>query len=397
MLYTELHSRSAFSFLEGASLPEALVARAAAIGLPAMALLDRNGFYGSPRFHLSAQKSNFRAHVGTELAVIAQSSPANYPLLCATREGYQNLCRLLTKTKLRVPKHTESAARLDELEEYAGGLICLTGDEHGPLAQALEHGGVEAGRKLLAQLVPIFGPGNIYVELQRHFNRKQEARNQAAVELARELKLPILATNGVCYSTAVEREILDVFTCIKQKRQLATAGRLLCPNAERYIRTPQQMAQIFADLPEAIANTLELSSRLEFSLEKLGYEFPRYPVPGGGSQDEFLRAQTMQGARERYRPLTDRARDQLTKELNLIEKLGLAGYFLIVWDMIRFCRENDILVQGRGSAANSAVCYALGIAGVGAVGMELLLEQWLSEDRGEWPDIDLDLPSGDQR
>src|SRR5215471_13415608 len=177
-MYSELHARSAFSFLEGGSLPEALVARASAIGLPAMALLDRNGFYGSPRFHMSAQKSaqtsKFRAHVGTELAVIATTGPANYPLLCRTREGYQNLCRLLTKTKLRVPKHTESAASLDELEEHAAGLICLTGDEHGPLAQALEQGGSEAGRELLARLIPIFGAENIYVELQRHFNRKQE-------------------------------------------------------------------------------------------------------------------------------------------------------------------------------------------------------------------------------
>src|SRR5215472_4706794 len=397
MPYIEPHARSAFSFLEGGSLPEALVARAAAIGLPALALLDRNGFYGSPRFHMSAQKANLRAHVGAELTVIDKDIQAYYPLLCATRAGYQNLCRLLTKTKLRVPKHTESAARLDELEEHAAGLICLTGDEHGPLAKALEHGGTEAGRELLLRLISIFGAGNIYVELQRHFNRKQEARNQAAVELARELKLPLLATNGVCYATAVEREILDVFTCIKQKRQLATAGRLLCPNAERYIRTPQQMTQIFADLPEALANTLELSSRLEFSLEKLGYEFPRYPVPDGGSQDEFLHAQTMKGALERYQPLSDRARDQLAKELNLIEKLGLAGYFLIVWDMIRFCRENNILVQGRGSAANSAVCYALGITAVDPVSMELLFERFLSEERGEWPDIDLDLPSGDER
>jgi error-prone DNA polymerase len=217
------------------------------------------------------------------------------------------------------------------------------------------------------------------------------------VELARELKLPLLATNGVCYATAVEREILDVFTCIKHKRQLAIAGRLLCSNAERHIRTPQQMMQLFADLPEAVANTLELSSRLEFSLEKLGYEFPRYPVPDGGSQNEFLRAQAMQGARERYRPLSERARRQLEKELRLIEKLDLAGYFLIVWDMIRFCHEQGILVQGRGSAANSAVCYALGITAVDPVGMDLLFERFLSEERGEWPDIDLDLPSGDER
>jgi error-prone DNA polymerase len=405
-MFIELHSRSAFSFLEGGSLPEALVSTAAALGLPAMALLDRNGFYGSPRFHLSAQKAGIRAHVGAEITVTDENAvtddraivSANYPLLCATRAGYQNLCRLLTKTKLRVPKHTESSATLEELEEHANGLICLTGDEHGPLAQALEsRGGAEAGRKLLARLVSIFGPQNVYVELQRHFNRRQEARNQAALELARELKLPILATNGVCYATAAEREILDVFTCIKQKRQLANAGRLLCANAERHIRRPEQMARLFADLPEAIAHTVELSARLEFSLEKLGYEFPRYPVPDGGSQIEFLLAQTMQGARERYRPVSDRVRRQLEKELNLIGKLELAGYFLIVWDMIRFCHREGILVQGRGSAANSAVCYALGITAVDPVGMGLLFERFLSEERGEWPDIDLDLPSGDER
>ena len=362
-----------------------------------MALLDRNGFYGSPRFHMSAKRAGIRAHIGTEIAVADETGTANYPLLCVSRAGYQNLCRLLTRTKLRVPKHAESSAKIEELEEHAEGLICLTGDEHGPLAKALEHGGAESARQLLTQLVSVFGWGNVYVELQRHFDRNQEARNQAAVELARELKLPILATNGVCYATPAEREVLDVFTCIRHKRQLATAGRLLCANAERHIRSPRQMAQLFADLPEAIANTLELSARLEFSLEKLGYEFPRYPVPDGGRQIDFLRAQTLEGARERYRPLNQRVRRQLEKELNLIEKLDLAGYFLIVWDLIRFCRSQDILVQGRGSAANSAVCYSLGITAVDPVSMDLLFERFLSEERGEWPDIDLDLPSGDER
>jgi error-prone DNA polymerase len=409
-MYSELHARSAFSFLEGGSLPEALVSIASALGLPSMALLDRNGFYGSPRFHMSAQKARLRAHIGAEITIAAESTvasdsapndsarrSANYPLLCTSRAGYQNLCRLLTKTKLRVPKHAESAATLEELEEHAAGLICLTGDEHGPLARALENGGLKAGRELLARLISVFGGDNVYVELQRHFDRHQEARNQAAIELARELKLPLLATNGVCYATAAEREILDVFTCIKHKSRLSTAGRLLSANAECHIRTPEEMARLFADLPEAVANTQELSSRLEFSLEKLGYEFPRYPVPEGGSQTGFLRAQTMQGARERYRPLSDRACRQLEKELNLIEKLHLAGYFLIVWDMIRFCRTQGILVQGRGSAANSAVCYSLGITAVDPVGMDLLFERFLSEERGEWPDIDLDLPSGNER
>ncbi|HEX7288323.1 MAG TPA: error-prone DNA polymerase [Candidatus Angelobacter sp.] len=397
MQYVELHARSAFSFLEGGSVPEALTAVASGLNLPAMALLDRNGFYGSPRFHMSAKKAGMRAHVGTELTVADESGTSNYPLLCATRAGYQNLCRLITKTKLRVPKHAESVAKLNELEEHAAGIVCLTGDEHGPLAQALERGGADAARKLLDKLATIFGAKNVYVELQRHFDRKQEVRNQAALALARERKLPIIATNGVCYATAAEREVLDVFTCIKHKRQLDNSGRLLCRNAERHLRSPEQMARLFADLPEAIANTVELSGCLEFSLEKLGYEFPKYPVPDGGRQIDFLREQTMAGARERYRPLSDRALRQLEKELRLIEKLDLAGYFLIVWDIIRFCREQGILVQGRGSAANSAVCYSLGITAVDPVGMDLLFERFLSEERGEWPDIDLDLPSGDER
>ena len=403
MKYVELHTRSAFSFLEGASVPEALTNIGAAMNMPAMGLLDRNGFYGSPRFHMSAKKIGMKAHVGVEISVAEENAGAQenstvfYPLLCESQTGYQNLCRLLTKTKLRVPKHAASWATLEELEEHAAGTICLTGDESGPLARALEQGGIQAGRKLLEKLAVIFGPNNIYVELQRHLEREQEVRNHAAVELARELKLPIVATNGVCHATAADREILDVFTCIKNKRQLVTAGRLLCRNSERRLRTPEQMTRLFGDLPEAIANTVELSQRLEFSLENLGYQFPRYPVPDGGQEIDFLRAQTMKGAADRYKPVTEKVSRQMEKELALIGKLKLAGYFLIVWDIVRFCRENGILVQGRGSAANSAVCYSLGITAVDPIGMDLLFERFLSEERGEWPDIDLDLPSGDER
>jgi error-prone DNA polymerase len=396
-MYVELHSRSAFSFLEGASVPEALSLTAANLNIPAMALLDRNGFYGSPRFHMTARKTGIRAHVGTELSVRDGNTLSHYPLLCETQVGYQNLCRLLTKTKLRVPKHSDSSAMLAELEEHATGIVCLTGDEHGPLASALKHGGIEAGRELLTRLKEVFGRENLYVELQRHFQRDQEERNQCAIDLARELKLPVLATNGVCYATAADREVLDVFTAIKHKRKLETAGRLLTRNAERHIRTPEQMAKLFADLPEAISNTVELSSRLGFSLKDLGYKFPPYSVPEGQTMDSFLYARTWEGVRHRYRPVTPKVEHQIGRELALIEKLGLAGYFLIVWDIVRYCNQNGILVQGRGSAANSAVCYSLGVTAVDPIGMDLLFERFLSEERGEWPDIDLDLPSGDER
>jgi error-prone DNA polymerase len=427
-MYVELHARSAFSFLEGASVPEELVEVCATHQMPAMALLDRDGVYGAPRFHLAAKKLNLKAHIGAEITSLlpfcpktGEAAAPRVPLLCASREGYQNLCRLVTRMKLRAPKYpaalprrakaafddelvlgSQAIASLEDLTEYATGLICLTGGDEGPLAYALANGGLEAGRSTLAQLIAIYGRENVYVELQRHYTRAQEARNQAAIELAGSLGLPLLATQGAQYAKPEERQILDVFTCIRNHRSLDTADRLLARNSERYIKTPQEMLRLFADLPEATANTLELSSRLEFTLNDLGYQFPRYPVPEGETMDSFLRKRTMEGARDRYlRPgqseLWQRAQRQIERELVLIKKLDLAGYFLIVWDIVRFCREQGILVQGRGSAANSAVCYSLGITAVDPVGMDLLFERFLSEERGEWPDIDLDLPSGDQR
>jgi error-prone DNA polymerase len=394
MPYVELHARSAFTFLEGASLPETLAQVCAKQQMPAMALLDRNGVYGSPRFYTQASNAGIRAHVGAEITVAGYG---NVPVLVVSRKGYQNLCRLITRVKLRSPKQSSCPASLEEVQEYAEGLICLTGDERGPLALSLQRGGIEEARHCFARLVSAFGANNIYVELQRHRNRHQESRNQAGIDLARELHLPLLATNGVCYATKKERRVADVFTCIKNKCQLDTAGRLLSENSQRYLRSPEEMARLFLDVPDAIANTVELSSRLEFSLKNLGYQFPPYPVPDGETMDSFLRKRTWEGALSRYRPVTQRVQQQVERELALIAKLKLAGYFLIVWDMVRYCCGNNILVQGRGSAANSAVCYSLGITAVDPIGMDLLFERFLSEERGEWPDIDLDLPSGDDR
>ena len=441
-MYIELHSRSAFSFLEGASLPENLIARCAELKMPAMALLDRDGVYGAPRFHMAAKKVGLKAHIGAELHCdlqgprgdsrprlslapkaqisfpVARSSSSfarsdsrgrlsqqglyssRLPLLVSSRTGYQNLCRLITKMKLRAAKD-EGAVFEDELQEHAKGLICLTGGDDGPLAFALENGGLDEARISVERLIHIFGQQNVYVELQRHFHREQELRNRAAVEIARSLRLPILATNGVRYATARDRELADVFTALRNHCTLNTAGRQLARNSECHLESPQEMRALFADLPEAIANTVELSSRLEFTLEDLGYEFPKYPVPEGENMMSFLRERAREGFQSRYgsasADLQERARQQIERELTLIEKLKLPGYFLIVWDLVQFCREQNILVQGRGSAANSAVCYSLGITAVDPVGMELLFERFLSEERGEWPDIDLDLPSGDDR
>src|SRR5579864_3900303 len=429
-MYIELHARSAFSFLEGASLPEELAGVCAHLGMHAMALLDTDGVYGAPRFHLAMKKIGLRAHIGAEVAAnlfspqrhrdtekTNQQSKINnqklnssvtqclrgefrLPLLVSSRAGYQNLCRLITKMKLRAKKG-EGAVCADELQEHAHGLICLTGGAEGPLAAALQQGGLDEARRCVDQLIGIFGHGNVYVELQRHFQREEESRNRAAITIARSLNLPLLATNGVCYAIPQGRQLCDAFTAIRHHRTLSTAGRLLTRNAERFLKSPQEMQQLFADYPEAIANTRELSTRLEFTLSDLGYEFPRYPVPEGETMNSFLRERAWAGFRERYgrssHEMQAKARRQIEKELALIEKLKLAGYFLIVWDLVRYCREQNILVQGRGSAANSAVCYSLGITAVDAVSMELLFERFLSEERGEWPDIDLDLPSGDER
>lgn len=404
--YVELHASSAFSFLEGGSLPEALVQRAAELGLPAVALLDRNGLYGAPRFHLLAKENRIKAHIGAEILwhqeTLHQGEPPRLALLCASETGYQNLCQMVTRFKMREPAKGEGAARLSDLQEFAGGLVCMTGGTEGVLAAALARGGEREGRIEVEKLTRIFGANNVYVELQRHGQREEEQRNQAALAIAESLHLPVLATNGVRYATQPEREILDLFTCIRNGRSLDNAGQLLAMNSQRHLRSAARMGALFCDLPEAIANTSLLSSRLTFALDNLGYAFPAYQVPENHTMDSYLRERVTEGVARRYgttrnRKHMQRAKAQVEHELALITRLGFEGYFLIVWDIVRYCNEHDILVQGRGSAANSAVCYALGITAIDPIGMDLLFERFLSESRKEWPDIDLDLPSGEKR
>jgi len=390
-MYSELHCRSAFSFLEGACIPEAYAFEAARLGISNIALLDRDGVYGSPRFYLAMKRAGLNGHTGAE--VLCEDG-ARYPLLVRDKLGYQNLCQMITRAKMRTAKDKPAIVTFSELEEFSKGLICLSGDGDGPLALALRR---KQGRACLEKMTGIFGRGNIYIELQRHNIREEEVRNQAAVDLARGMMLPVVATNGPCYVQPNQREILDVFTCLHHKVTLATAGTLLTRNAERHLKPPEEIIGLFRDLPEAIANTVEISSQLKFKMNDLGYEFPKFPLPPGQTNIEFLRERVREGARFRYQAGYKRAQPQLEHELNLIGKLKLAGYFLIVWDIVNFCRDEGILVQGRGSAANSAVCYSLGITAVDPIAMELLFERFLSEERGECPDIDLDLPSGERR
>ncbi|MEO6237559.1 MAG: PHP domain-containing protein, partial [Vicinamibacterales bacterium] len=375
-MYIELHASSAFSFLDGASLPEALIERAAALGYPALALLDRDGVYGAPRFHLAAKKAGIKAIVGAELTIASGGSRTEgrgpgigprpsilaprssesifkLPVLIESQAGYRNLCRLLSMAKLRAPKG-EGALTLDEIDGHTSGLIAIGG-------RAMLSGARFGVGGLVDRLVGVFGRAGTYLEVQRHLLRDEESDNHALRDLAAAFHLPIVATNGVRFASPAERPLYDVLTCIRHRTTLARAGRRLSCNAERYLKTPAQMGKLFADLPEALTASGELADRLSYSMDNLGYRFPEYPVPDGESMASFLRQITQAGARDRYRPIEPRHTRQLERELDLIEKLDLAGYFLIVWDIVNFCRQERILVQGRGSAANSAVCYSLGI------------------------------------
>jgi error-prone DNA polymerase len=450
--YVELHARSAFSFLRGASDPEALVTAAQARELPALALLDRDGVSGAPRCFNAARDTGLRARVGAELTLADGSV---LPLLAATRTGYQNLCQLITEAKLTArpaavapfgdvarlvkgginpvrsdlppgspePGHASPLALADpdphvpdprdrkrpcfatweEVARHAEGLIALTGDEEGPVRRAWREAGPAAAATALRPLLAVFGRDRLYVEVQRQRRRGEERENTFLRDLAAAHDLPLLATGGVAYATRAAREVADVFTCLRDHTTLDAAGRRLSVNNRRHVKSPREMAELFHDLPEAVAESVRLEQRLEFTLRDLGYRFPEFPVPSGHSMDSYLRELTLAGARTRYRSLTPRVAAQLDRELALIGRLGFSGYFLIVWDICRFARDQGILVQGRGSAANSAVCYVLGITAVDPIKHELLFERFLSEGRvgrdghPSWPDIDLDLPSGDLR
>jgi error-prone DNA polymerase len=383
--YVELRCRSAFSFLEGASNPEDLVEEAARLGHRALALGDRSGLYGTPRFHQAARGAGLHAIVGAEVDLAPPSpSTASLLLLCESRHGYRQLSRLLTCAHARGTKG-EAWSSWDEVEEHAEGLVCLLRAD-----ARLDAAGLDRAQAVF--------PGRLFVDVSRSLDRDTERVARRAAHLAEAHAVPLVASGDVGFARTSDRRLLDALTCLRHKTSLDRAGRRLQSNAERRLRTPEEMERRFADRPAWIRATRAVAERCTFTLEDLGYRFPRFPVPAGETQDSWLRRLTLDGARGRYgNPLPRRARTQLEHELSVIRKLDLAGYFLIVWDISRFARERNILAQGRGSAANSAVCYSLGITAVDPVGMELLFERFLSEERGEWPDIDIDLPSGDQR
>lgn len=389
---TELHARSAFSFLEGASQPEEMVREAARLGYEGIAIVDRDGFYGTARAHQAAREAGIRALVGSQLEL---PDGAWMAVLCATRNGYRSLSRHLTDRHLLGGK--ELPLGLQE-----GDLIALTGDREGPLSRCLLRDDRPGAVRAAQQLMAVFGAGNVYVELNRHGLRDEGRLVRQLVELAAHLRLPVVASNAPLHATRGDRRLADALACLRQRLPLDQAGHLLAPNGERHLKRPAEMAATFADLPIALANTKRLAERLEFTLENLNYRFPDFPDGRGNplsvvEQATCLRRLVYAGATRRYGVCNDRVKQQLEHELAMILKLGFPGYFLIVNELVEFARGRGILCQGRGSAANSAVCYALGITAVDPVGGGLLFERFLSENRKSWPDIDIDFPSGSRR
>jgi error-prone DNA polymerase len=409
--YAELRCRSNFTFLEGGSHPEELVERALTLGLEALALTDRDGLYGAVRFAKAAKNTALGAIVGVELTVevpelrpkrrreLTSAERAAQPrivLLAQDAAGYANLARAISAAQLRGRKR-DARLHLSDLAGNAAGLVALSGSMHGWAEEALLRGDVATARARASALRDLFGD-RFFLELQHHL-RPEDARLIAAqLELARALHIGYVATNGVAYAMQHDALVCDVLTCVKYRTSLQRAGTLLLPNREFYLKDPTQMRRIFAPYPEALAASLEIAQSCTFRLDKLAGQFPLFPIPPGeGSTHTYLRTLVLAGARKRYGdPIPVKVERQLEYELGIIARMDLAGYFLVVWDIAHAAERLEVLAQGRGSAANSAVCYALGITAVDPVGMELLFERFLSEERNEVPDIDIDFAHQDR-
>ncbi|HQZ83154.1 MAG TPA: error-prone DNA polymerase [Pyrinomonadaceae bacterium] len=393
MGFCELHTRSAFSFLSSGSEPQRLAARAAELGIKSVGLLDRDTFAGAVRFYFEAKEQGVRSIVGAEITL---DDGTLLPLVALDLKGYQNLSRLITTSKLRSKKGEHFATRRD-IEYHSAGLMCFTGGPDGFIRDSIKRGD---GQLDLAWLKYVFDD-RLYIELQRHHIRREEAMNQALLGLAHKLRVDYFASNGVYYADENDRELFDVFTCIKNHTTIYDAGKLLSENSERYIKNERQMLRLFADIPEAVEITEEIASRVRFSMEELAYTFPDYPVPPGETMNSVLRQKAIERSQERYCgkawPIRSQVLPRLEKEFRIIEMKRLAGYFLVVNDISDYCKANKILSQGRGSAANSVVCYTLGITAVDPIEHNLLFERFLSEKYEQYPDIDIDLPSGDDR
>ncbi len=377
--YAELHCWSNFTFLEGASHPEELVERACELGLRALALTDRDGLYGSVRFAAAARRAGLDAIIGAELTF---EDKTHAVILVENARGYANCCELISTAQMRGSKG-DARLRIEDFDGRSDGIILLTRT-------------LDAERASI--LLGLFRE-RCYLELQQHLTVEDAAMNEALIALARRLKMPYVATNAVAYARREEAPLADVLSCVKETITLeqARAQHRLRPNAEYYLKRAAAMRKLFAAHPEAIDATLAIAQRCAFRLERLVGQFPLFPVADGYTRQTYLRELVYKGAVDRYgAPIASNVERQLEYELGIIAKMDLAGYFLIVWDIVQAANRFAVLCQGRGSAANSAVCYALGITAVDPIGMNLLFERFMSEERQEIPDIDIDFAHQDR-
>ena len=397
--YVELHCHSAFSLLDGASPPEALVARAASLGLPALALTDHDELGGVVRFAQAANEVGIGGIVGVELTVDTPLAPTHLVLLAESREGYANLSTLVTRARMDRPRGAPGVS-LDTLAAHARGLFALTGCPRGWVPSLVARGDVDGACEAAAALLDIF-EGRLAIECWDHHLPEERAVVRHLIPLARALGLPWVVTNDVHYAAPRGRVVHDVLCALRHQRTLDEMGDRLRPSGEWYLKSAAQMRRRWQGDDAGLRATLAIAERCAFRLEDLRPSLPAFPLPPGVSADEYLARLVETGARERWGEGPDGTRTeahdrQIEHELSVIRRLGLAGYFLIVWDIVRFARREGVLCQGRGSAANSAVCYCLGITAIDPVKMSLLFERFLSEERREAPDIDLDFAHRDR-
>jgi error-prone DNA polymerase len=393
-MYAELHAWSNFTFLDGGSHPEELVERAAELGLAAVALTDRDGLYGIVRFANRAKERGIPGIVGSELTF---EDGARIVLLVENAGGYGNLCELISLGQLRGAKG-DARLRLEDFDGRCDGLIALSGGPDGRPERALAGGGPERAAEEIRRLRGYFGE-RFFLELQHHLTVEDVGRNERLVALGRKLRVACVATNGVVYADKNDARLSDILTCVRlgTSIDLAHERRQLRPNAEYHLKPARAMRRLFARHSDAIARSVEIAARCTFRLERLTGQFPLFPVDAGKTRQSYLRELVYLGAAGRYgTPVAPNVERQLEYELGMIARMDLAGYFLIVWDIVKKAAELGVLCQGRGSAANSAVCYALGITAVDPIGMDLLFERFMSEERKEIPDIDIDFAHQDR-
>ena len=402
--YAELHCHSNFSFLDGASHPEELVAEAARLGLTGLAVTDHDGLYGVVRFAEAARAYGLPTLFGAELSLgldrpqSGVPDPAGHHLLVLARdpEGYARLARTITEGQLAGGEKGSPNFRTERLAEVAGGhWMVLTGCRKGPVPAALISSGVEAAAGVLDRLVVLFGVDHVAVELTDHGLPCDDERNTALAELAARFRLPTVATNNIHYATPGRYRLASALAAIRARRSLDEADGWLSPAGTAHLRSGEEMATRFAGFPDAVTRTVRIAAECAFDLHLVAPSLPDFPLPSGHTEMSWLRELTWRGALDRYGPRERApvAYQKIVRELDIIENLGFPGYFLIVHDLVEFCRRNNILCQGRGSAANSAVCYALRITNVDAVRHDLLFERFLAPERDGPPDIDLDVES----